>query len=212
MKPKIFFALAIYRHWEFESQQFLSGLIRNRQGWDVGIFHELYEISNLTKARNMLAAAFLKTDCTHFFLFDVDMVGFDFEGINLLVKDNKPIVGAPYIFKRDPFKPAFGCFSDDDYDLRKKTETFKVEYVSGGFMLIEREVIQRLVTKYKNQPFTTYETEDGKYLSEDWSICARARQFGLNTWLNPKIMLGHLGKYAYTMLDYYRIYNVGGAK
>jgi hypothetical protein len=211
MKPKIFFGIAIYRAWEYESQQYLTGLIQNRKGWEVGKFHELYEISNITKARNILAAEFLKSDCSHLFLFDVDMVGFDFEGINLLVKDNKEIVGAPYIFKRDPFKPAFVCFNDDDYDLRKKTDTFTVKYVSGGFMMIKREVIERLTRKYQH-PFATYDTPGGQYIPEDWSICDRAREMCMITWLNPKITLGHLGKYAYTMLDFYRIYNIGGAK
>ena len=44
---------------------------------------------------------------------------------------------------------------------------------------------------------------DGKYkfIPEDWSFCLRAREAGIQTWVDPSIMLSHLGEYEYDFRD-----------
>jgi hypothetical protein len=201
----VFMGICIYRYYEQQSELSLRQMIAERKTYDYS-FYELWQQSNLTVARNFLVKEFLKTNDDFFFSFDTDIVINTRNALDLLVMDNKPINGAGYIFKQMPVKPAYEAFNNSDYDLRNRTDTFEVKHISGGFSLYQREVIEKLYKKYDGYPFATYRKGE-QYLSEDWSICDRARcDFGFKTYCNPNIMLGHLGLYPYSMFDYYALY------
>lgn len=206
-KPKIFFGIAIYRHYETASLHSIHKLIKERKNWDLapGDFIELWEQSNLVIARNYLVEKFLnESTADYLFFFDVDLVSFTERAIDLLVADNKPIVGAAYIMKKDPAFPVFVPYDVKDFDLRNKKETFEVKYTPGGFMLMRRDVIQAIRKKYQ-MPVST-EIRNNEYITDDWIMNERGRECGFKSYLNPNIILGHLGMYPFSMLDFYQKY------
>lgn len=82
----------------------------------------------------------------------------------------------------------------------------ELEYGSTGFMAIHRDVVDAMIptltlcheaTWWSFWPMFEPLVEPGAgqqlYLSEDWAFCARARDLGHKTYLDPTIVLGHLG-------------------
>jgi len=215
MKAKVFIAIPIYRYYEFQMKHSLDDMILQAKNWQVGVYRELYHISLISKARNFFAEEFLKSDCSHLFFMDTDIVCYTPNGMDILVDDNLPIVAAPYIYKDYPLKPAFriGKTNEDGADLRGELKPVKAGYVSAGFMLIKRKVIEK-VSEDKKTGFYIDSAEEvfqplvycKEYLSEDWAFCLRAKSKGFDCYVEPTIHLGHLGLYPYTMNDYYRNY------
>jgi hypothetical protein len=207
MKAKVYIAIPVYRYYEFQAKHSLDDMILQAENWQMGIYRELYHVSLISKARNFFAEDFLKSDCTHLFFMDADMVCYTPKGIDILVGDDLPIVAAPYIYKDYPLKPAFriGKTNEDGADLRGLVNPIKAKYVSAGFMLIQKKVIRDVKDLLTILMFRPVEVED-EYLSEDWAFCYRAKEVGWACYIEPTIKLGHLGMYPFTMDDYYRNY------
>ena len=79
-----------------------------------------------------------------------------------------------------------------------------------GFMMIKREVIEKMIdnypeTSYRGEGddfithalFDTMIDEDGRYLSEDYTFCRRWQKIGGKVWLDPHVVLNHIGSYVY---------------
>lgn len=82
-----------------------------------------------------------------------------------------------------------------------------------GFMCIKRSVIEKMIDEYKEahyvkEPkhvfhegddglrwalFDTMIDEDGRYLSEDYTFCRRWQKMGGKIWLDPQVVLTHIG-------------------
>lgn len=87
-----------------------------------------------------------------------------------------------------------------------------------GFMCIKRHVIEKLIdahpeTHYIKEPkhvfnegddgkrwalFDTMIDDDGRYLSEDYTFCRRWQKLGGTIWLDPTIVLSHIGTHTFT--------------
>jgi len=103
--------------------------------------------------------------------------------------------------------------------IKENKKTFdgliEVEYGATGFMLIKREVLENMIKyypetkyipeiyddiKYKGLPkyalFDTMIYED-KYLSEDYTFCHRWQQMGGKIYVDPQIVLDHVGTYTF---------------
>jgi hypothetical protein len=79
-----------------------------------------------------------------------------------------------------------------------------------GFLCIERQVIERMVEAYpetrylperSDEPawalFDTSIDEHGRYLSEDYTFCRRWQRIGGTVWVDPAVVLDHVGTYVY---------------
>lgn len=123
--------------------------------------------SNIVRARNMLAHAFLKSSCTHLLFIDAD-VGFSADGIDELIKANKDIVGGLYPKKNINWAkvqqlalagyPAHALpsasrdfYVQGDIDYSKK-ELQEVKSIGTGLMLIKRKVFEKLKSKVPLSP------------------------------------------------------------
>jgi len=164
-------------------------------------------------AKSIAYREFLKTDCTHFFNVDADIF-FLYDGvspIDLLVEQDEAIVAGIYVYKRKPCLPThrpldlqeiyerYGKFPKD-YKFVIPNQLHEIMFGAGGCMLIKREVIEKLISKYQvpNLPMIY----KGEYLSEDFAFCKRARDEGYKIYALPMIKLAHIGNYYYTLKDY----------
>jgi len=204
MKAKIFIGLPIFRYYEFQMKHSLDDMILQAKNWEVGIYREMFGESLISRARNHFLDWFLESDCSHLFFMDADIVSYTLDAIDIMIADDLPIVAGAYVYKGYPLRPAFriGKTNEDMADLRDKLIPIKARYVSAGFMLIRKDVALRVVDIGGFVPFYN----NVEYLSEDWAFCDRARNKGFVCYIDPKIKLGHLGLYPFTMDDYYRIY------
>ena len=102
-------------------------------------------------------------------------------------------------------------FPNNDNNIVIKNNLIEVENVATGFMLIKREVIEKMhisysSTKYiedskfldENENHYSYAlfdcaVVDDIYLSEDWLFCNRWKKIGGSLWIDITINLNHTG-------------------
>ncbi len=169
--------------------------------------------ASVEHAKQMMYEKFLEGDWDYLFNVDADIkfINCDKNPIDKLIERDKDVVGGLYVYKRFPTQPTHrpldlqefyekkGYFPEK-YEFNVPDDIHEVQWLSGGCMMIKREVIEKLKNKYKvpNLPMV-YKDE---YLSEDFSFCHRARQEGYKIYGDPTIKLGHEGSYLYTFDDY----------
>ena len=98
-----------------------------------------------------------------------------------------------------------------DSNMKIQNNLMEVKNVATGFMMIKREVIEKMQQYYSSTKYTddnefltsdenlnSYAlfdcgVVDGKYLSEDWMFCDRWRKIGGSLWIDVSINLTHTG-------------------
>ncbi|HEX5074260.1 MAG TPA: hypothetical protein VFW03_13680 [Gemmatimonadaceae bacterium] len=162
-------------------------------------------------ARSNVAEAFLKTDFTHLFWIDSDIVWSPDDFIRLLgFGANLDIVGATYPFK----KPGVATFCLNTYeDEQGNLEAngfgcIRMRSFAIGFTLVKRAVIERVVAdkpwmhdpindiKYRDL-FRVDRNDRGEPRGEDIAFFDDARAAGFTPWLDPSIRLGHVGRHVF---------------
>ena len=195
--------------------------------------------SLITRGRNRLTDDFLRTEATHLMFIDAD-IGFDPNDIIPMIDADKDIICGIYPKKEidwcrvkeavdngvpaDQLHEHVGSFVVNFANGAKVVEVkpkepFEIENGGTGFMLIKREVFEKLADKvpeYRNDMFTAVESEDpnykrimikeffatsideesgGRLLSEDYHFCKLARKNGIQIWAAPWVQLTHCGTY-----------------
>ena len=198
--------------------------------------------SLITRGRNSLADDFLSTDCTHLMFIDAD-IGFNPNDIIQMIKADKDIICGIY-----PKKEIDWCrvkeavehgVAANELHLHtgsfvvnfaggvkhvdvQRNEPFEIENGGTGFMLIKREVFEKLsevVPEYRNDMYTAVQNEDpnhkpkmikeffatsiceesgGRLLSEDYHFCKLTRKNGMTIWAAPWVELTHCGTYNFS--------------
>lgn len=167
--------------------------------------------SLITRGRNNLVAKFLNNKlATHLMFIDVDL-GFDPESILRLLCANQDLVGGVYPMKKIPIRYVINSVPNPEVigDL------IEVSTLGTGFMLIKREVIEKMIMahpelKYRDNIgigpeyeqymyglFDTMIDPDGNYLSEDWTFCYLWRMMGGKVFADTGIKLDHTGYHKY---------------
>lgn len=201
------------------------------------MFSCMFNESLIPRARNALTQAFLKTDCTHLFFIDAD-IRFDPQAVPPMIAADKDVICGIYPKKEinwpmvemaihanvphDQLKHHTGAWVVNLLNYADRAEVpanepLEVFNGGSGFMLIQRQVFERLMdvtARYKNdvvdlsgtiQPseeiyefFTTsIEPETRRLLSEDYHFCRQVRQAGMKVWIAPWVNLGHFGSYMF---------------
>lgn len=182
------------------------------------ILHQFFIVpsgSLLVAERNRLVEAFWKTDCTHLLFIDSDL-GFPAEAVLAMLKTKKDFVAGVYP-ARDPLNPTNINFlyrpkleSDSDVGLIVQDgHLLGAEYIPAGFMLISRKAIKKMrdyypelyyepkdPTKKSEAAFLLFNTEvwQGEFWGEDFVFCRRARDAGIDIWVDPLIEFDHAGR------------------
>jgi hypothetical protein len=160
--------------------------------------------SDIYVARNVLANEFLRrTDFDTLVCVDSD-IGFTRDDLKNLIDTEEPFVSGLYTDKCQPPMP----FCRDNNGMNVPLEDIpkqgllKARFVPGGFVKIERVVLQTLIDK---QMVASY--GGGKYhqfffgrivmdnlLSEDYSFSDLVWSAGIQPWINCGIRLNHDGR------------------
>lgn len=194
---------------------------------------QLMNESLITRARNELAYQFLESDCDYLMFIDAD-ISFEGSAVIQLLSADKDIVCGLYPKKEIDWKQV-NCAAKEGHEnlqdfggafvlnLEKEDKTsdatgcFEVRHGGTGFMLIKRQVFEKLkkhVPTYRTSTlkdenknyfkplihefFATSIDESGCLLSEDYHFCELWKKHGGKIYANPFIKLDHVGTYIYT--------------
>lgn len=158
----------------------------------------------ITRGRSNLAATFKRTSYQTFAMLDADIL-IEPEDFLKLLRLNKPIRGAAVCLKTVDHSESLNAYKGGKRITRAgmPAQPFEVDFLGGAVMLIEREVIEKLTEieelKYEdpiNGPGTHIFAEqivDKTLLSEDFSLCHRAREHGFSVWVHPDVICSHFG-------------------
>jgi hypothetical protein len=174
----------------------------------------------VTQARNNCVAYFLNSDCTHFLFIDAD-IGFEPEAIYRLIERDVPLCLTPYPVKgygKDNQLQFIVHFPDKD-NVRIDKNGF-AEIIAGptGFMMIKREVFEKLAEKYPERKtvnkqlvgnkvetmekgwytfFETAQDPENGYLGEDIAFCRLWTNIGGKIYADTQTPLTHFGSHAF---------------
>jgi len=173
--PKVFVATPMYggQCFGYYTQSVLQLNNHFRDNNITSMFSFMFNESLITRARNALVNAFLKTDATHLFFIDSD-IGFNPADVIKMVQADKEVIGGIYPKKEINWSSVKRAMDNgvDFKDLKHHTGSFVVNLVGyagevtvpvnepceiynagTGFLLIKREVFEKLsplVPTYKN--------------------------------------------------------------
>ena len=175
----------------------------------------------VTQARNNCVAAFLKSDCSHFLFVDSD-IGFEPEAIYRLLEKDVPLCLTPYAVKGYGVNHSlqFIVHFEDMENVKIGTDGFvKITAGPTGFMMIKREVFEKLAIKYPEKAtvnkqlvgnkveimkegwytfFETVQDPEHGYLGEDIAFCKLWVNMGGEIHADARTALTHFGSHAFT--------------
>jgi hypothetical protein len=167
--------------------------------------------SLISRARNTLTAKFLHNkESTHLMFIDADI---GWEPWHLLVMLNRDVdvIGGLYPMKSLPVKWCVNGFDGAEEGADGLQEVSKT---GTGFMLIKRDVFEKLNAHPATKPFindiglpaelnpymkTYFDTavRENRYYSEDWTFCENWRDLGGKVWVDKRVLLKHTGTYVF---------------
>ena len=241
-QPSILLATPCFGGWV--SQSYMLSVIRlisyaKSAGFDVSLSMVGYD-ALISRARSTLVATFLDNPtATHLLFVDAD-ISFEPQQVERLLKFDKDFSGALYPLKsidwdlipqrcvelgEDVRRAALSYVGTFFPEAERKQEgDFATGiYVGGGFQLIRRSALERMIAAYPETHFSAVhslpmtgsrrdaarssnlfalfdciiEPESGVYLSEDYSFCLRWRKIGGEIWIDAASKLTHSGPYEF---------------
>ena len=186
-----------------------------QHGIDIEV-NSLCGCSVVSRARNIIAHRFVKSDCDNLMFIDADM-SFEPESVIRLLAWNqdKAIVAGAYEARKEGKVYIVSLDSGNGVNGPKGKVTMdeaglvRAYRVATGFMMIQRRVFEVLKeahpewehkdtnTDERMYSFFDFKSTPGGYIGEDFNFCDRVREQGMDIWLDPTIKLGHMGIHEY---------------
>jgi hypothetical protein len=163
--------------------------------------------SLLVAERNRLLQAFWESDCTHILCIDADL-GWPAQSVLAMLQAEKEFVAGVYPARGDSKSFIFRPVYKDDGSILNENHLLKMEYIPSGFMLIARSALEKMREKYPNLAYTPKDPRDtsegaycffntevweGEFWGEDYVFCRKAREAGVDIWVDPLIQFDHAG-------------------
>lgn len=189
--------------------------------------------SLIPRARNNSLGKFMKSDCTHLLFIDSD-IEFQPDAFYNCLKFNKDVVCCSYPKKGYNWNKllyslqhenatsesmesrgldfAYNALTDCYNNLILHQGFLKVRHASTGFMLINRNILEKLQDTHKELDIITDSLSNQNeeicglfccmiknktYLSEDYSFCERVNDIGGEVWISITDNLNHVGKHVF---------------
>jgi hypothetical protein len=188
--------------------------------------------SLIERGRNILVKRFLQTPgFTHFMFIDAD-IGFNPHSVIRLLEFDKDVTSAVYPKKSINWERVRNeIASGSSEDVRQMGLDFNINIVASqppvngfvqvldvatGFLMLKREVIERMYEHYKEELFAVNDIAgqnvddyiaifacmidpvSKRFLSEDYSFCRRYQQLGGIVWADVTTPLSHTGTHIYS--------------
>ncbi len=162
--------------------------------------------SLLVAERNRILKLFMQSDATHLLCVDSDLGWVPQFVLKMLLADKEFIAGV--YPGRDGKSFTFRTFNNDNSSIVEENGLLKMQYIPAGFMLMTRSVIEKLMKKFpelyfepkhesmkKENGWLFFNTElwDGEFWGEDYVFCRKAREAGVDIWVDPLIQFDHAG-------------------
>jgi len=169
--------------------------------------------SLISRARNTLTAKFLHTkESTHLMFIDAD-IGWEPWHLLVMLDAQKDVIGGLYPMKSLPIKWCVNGIPGQP-EPAPDQNLIEVSKTGTGFMLIKRDVFEKLDAHPATKPFkndigldpaldpymkTYFDTavREGRYYSEDWTFCENWRDIGGQVWVDKRVLLRHTGTYTF---------------
>jgi len=165
----------------------------------------------ITAARNTIVAQFLDSDATHLLMIDAD-IEFRAKDVQRLIDFDHDVAVIPYRKKKEEVD--FTIRWIDPEHIPIKNQFAQVETGPTGFMLIRREVFEKMKCAYPDLKYkhdensyktdnaylffdTMHDKESGLYFSEDFAFCKRWGAIGGEIWADCETALTHIGQKGY---------------
>jgi hypothetical protein len=188
---------------------FRSALNLKEELTRIGLEHDWLTGANeslVTRARNEMTASFLGTRHSHMMWLDAD-IEFEAQDVAKLWNLDADIAVGAYAMKK-PGETWYAAWVKGQLvkDLDRFEEPVEADYAGTGFMLIKREVIEKLAQdapEYQahggSRVRAIYQTpvHEGVFDSEDFHFCRIAKKAGFEILLEPSVRLKHWGQSAY---------------
>ena len=176
--------------------------------------------SLISRARNTLTAKFLNNkDSTHLMFIDAD-IGWEPWHLMVMLDRNVDVIGGLYPMKSLPVK---WCVNGFDGAEEGPDGLQEVSKTGTGFMLIKREVFEKLNAHPATKPFmndiglpaelnpymkTYFDTavRENRYYSEDWTFCENWRDLGGKIYVDKRVLLKHTGTYVFDYQSQEQLY------
>lgn len=159
-------------------------------------FHILVASEGYTIAenRNYIAVQAVNAGSDYLLMVDDDMT-FEPDLIDRLVAVGKDIVGVAYHPRAETgeiikYLDETHIVKLEHSDDPKYKEPFACHATGTGIILIRCEIFRKITRPWF--AFEYHETGQCKK-GEDWYFCEKAKEFGIETWVEPRVKVGHLG-------------------
>jgi hypothetical protein len=168
--------------------------------------------SLLVAERNRIVEDFYRSEATHLLCVDSDL-GFPAEAVLAMLKADKEFIAGVYPARIEDNPSATEYLIrpklTDESIIIQENHLLGAEYIPAGFMLLSRAAIQKMRDKFPElyyQPrleerkdqhaylFFNTEVYEGEFWGEDYVFCRRAREAGIDIWVDPYIQFNHNGK------------------
>lgn len=202
-RPKVFLPIPAY-DWKTEVH-FQAAILQALSGCHAELTLHWGLGDGIARTRNNLAWHFLtQTTCEFIFFVDSD-IPFDPVQLDRIVSHNLPICGGLYPKKQGVLSWVVSSLAGEA--PAPISNLLKVKETGTGFLCIRRDVLEKMVKKfpdimYRGDPspdaqrwdFFPMHAKEGRYLSEDWFFCHRARECGYDVMVDTSVQLKHVGK------------------
>jgi hypothetical protein len=181
-------------------------------------------------ARNSCIDTFMKGEYTHLLFIDTDE-SFETEQVIRLLQSDFPLVGAFVPLKKynidklvntgtdsekyqSMLKYNFGITKDKDEKTNNTNVDIKNEFVNvikigTGFMMLKRDVIEKMEKEYpeyisendeKIKDYFLFQTvvENKVFIGEDFFFCKLWKKMGGEIWADTKSKVNHIGTHTFT--------------
>lgn len=164
--------------------------------------------SLLVAERNRIVQAFWESDCTHLLCIDGDL-GWPAQAVLAMLESGKEFVAGVYPARGEKNVYLFRPVLNENGTIVADKHLLKMNYIPAGFMLIAKSVIKKMqVThpdlyfepknKSPSNPMPGYcffntEVYEGEFWGEDFVFCRKAREAGVEIWVDPLIQFDHAG-------------------